>query len=90
MVAVRLPALLAQLTGGARDYEAQGETIAALLVDLAAREPQLGAHLFDEAGAIRRNIQFVHNDAYVRNRDAPSRPLAPGDRLQIMNAVSGG
>jgi len=89
-VTIRLPMVLAQLYGGRRDFEAAGGDIAAALRDLADREPSLAAHFFDACGALRRNLQFVHNETYVRVRDASKRALAAGDRVVVMNAVMGG
>lgn len=89
-VTIRLPMVLAQLYAGRRDFEAAGGDIAAALADLAKREPALAAHFFDDRGALRRNLQFVHNETYVRVRDAATRTLVPGDRVVVMNAVMGG
>jgi sulfur carrier protein ThiS len=89
-VTIRLPMVLAQLREGRRDYAAAGGDIEAALRDLAAREPSLAMHFFDDGGALRRNLQFVHNETYVRVRDAATRALAPGDRVVVMNAVMGG
>ena len=89
-VRIWLPALLAQMTGGRREFEASGGTIGEALRDLTRREPGLATHFFDEAGALRRNILLIHNDDYIRARDGLARPLKQGDRVAIANRVSGG
>jgi len=87
---IRLPALLGQMTGGRRDFEAAGANIGDALRDLTTREPGLGVHFFDEAGGLRRNIMLIHNDTYIRARDGLTRVIAGGDTIAIMNRVSGG
>ncbi|HEY0300154.1 MAG TPA: MoaD/ThiS family protein [Rhizomicrobium sp.] len=87
---VHLPPLLRGVAGGARTLEAQGSTIAAVLADLARRHPPLALHFFDEAGAIRPNIVFLHDGAMIRAREAAARRLKPGDAIVITNALAGG
>lgn len=89
-VTVQLPPLLRSVSGGVRTLEAQGSSIAAVLSDLAKRHPPLALHLFDEAGAIRHNIVFLHDGAMIRARDAGARALKPGDEIVITNALAGG
>jgi hypothetical protein len=76
--------------GGERWLEAQGSSIAAVLSDLAKRHPALGLHLFDEQGAIRHNIVFLHDGEMVRAREAGSRQLKAGDEVVLTNALAGG
>jgi sulfur-carrier protein len=85
-----LPPILRPVMGGARLVEAQGNSIAAVVGDLAKRNPALALHLFDEAGAIRRNIVFLHDGEMVRARDAATRSVAPGDEIVLTNALAGG
>jgi sulfur-carrier protein len=87
---VQLPPILRPVMGGARLVEAQGNSIAAVVGDLAKRNPALALHLFDEAGAIRRNIVFLHDGEMVRARDAATRSVAPGDEIVLTNALAGG
>jgi len=89
-IAVQLPPVLRGIVGGARRVEAQGSSIAAALSDLAQRYPALALHLFDEAGAIRHNIVFLHAGEMVRAKDAAARRLADGDEVVITNALAGG
>jgi molybdopterin converting factor small subunit len=89
-VTIRVPALIASVCGGRRVHDASGASIGEALADLAAREPALANHLFDEAGVLRRNIMLIHNEDYIRTRDAQTRILRPGDAISVMNRVSGG
>ncbi len=89
-ISVQLPPILRAVTGGARTLSAQGSTIAAALADLAKNHPPLALHFFDEAGAIRHNIVFLHDGAMIRAREAAARQLKPGDEIVITNALAGG
>ena len=89
-VRVQLPPILRTVMGGQRVLEAQGSSIGAALSDLAARHPPLKLHFFDEAGAIRHNIVFLHDGAMVRAKEANARRLEDGDEVVITNALAGG
>ncbi len=89
-VRVQMPPVLRAVTGGERWMEGQGLTIAAVLADLAQKHPALGLHLFDEHGAIRRNIVCLHDGEAVRGRDAATHSVKPGDDIVLTNALAGG
>ncbi|MEI9989638.1 MAG: MoaD/ThiS family protein [Rhizomicrobium sp.] len=89
-IRVQLPPILRAVTGRRRVLEAQGGSIAAALNDLAKQHPPLALHLFDEAGAIRPNIVFLHDGAMVRAREAGARRLKDDDEVVITNALAGG
>ena len=89
-IRVQLPPVLRAVTGGARQLDAEGSSIAAALSDLARKHPALALHLFDEAGAIRSNIVFLHDGAMIRAREAAARQLKDGDEVVITNALAGG
>jgi molybdopterin converting factor small subunit len=89
-VRVQLPPVLRGVMGGERWLEAAGASIAAVLADLARRHPALGLHLFDEQGAIRHNIVFLHDGEMIRARDANARRIKDGDEIVLTNALAGG
>jgi molybdopterin converting factor small subunit len=89
-VRVQLPPVLRSVMGGERWLEAEGNSIAAVLADLAKRHPALGLHFFDEQGAIRRNIVFLHGGEMVRAKDAGARRISHGDEIVLTNALAGG
>jgi len=89
-VRVQLPPVLRSVMGGERWLSASGSSIAAVLTDLARRHPALGLHLFDESGAIRSNIVFLHDGEMIRAREAASRQLRAGDEVVLTNALAGG
>jgi len=89
-VRVQLPPVLRGIAAGERSLEAKGNSIGAVLNDLTKRHPALGLHLFDERGAIRHNIVFLHDGAVVRAREAMAHRIKPGDEIVLTNALAGG
>jgi sulfur-carrier protein len=89
-VRVQLPPILRPVMGGERFLSAEGNSIGAVLSDLARRHPPLALHFFNESGAIRHNIVFLHGGTMVRAKDADMHRLKPGDEVVITNALAGG
>lgn len=65
-----------------------GATVQEALAHLCAQHPTLTVRLFDEAGRLRRHVLCVHNGRATRLTQP--EPLADGDELAIVPAVSGG
>ncbi|OGL15169.1 MAG: hypothetical protein A3G97_03175 [Candidatus Rokubacteria bacterium RIFCSPLOWO2_12_FULL_69_21] len=87
---VALPSLLAGIVGGARTLAIEADTLAGALGELVRRYPALKVHLFDESGAFRQHVLCFHNEESTRWLGSLDRPLAAGDAITIMQAVSGG
>ena len=60
-VRARLPAILAQISGGKRMFTVDRATVGEALTDLVRQRPTLRVHLFDDAGALRRYVLCLHN-----------------------------
>ena len=84
---VRLPTPVASYTGGRREVEAEGATLAALLDDLDRRHPGIRFRLVDEHGRVRPHIRIFVNRVLAPTLD---RPLAPADEVLVVAALSGG
>ena len=84
---VLLPSPLVSYTGGRREVEAQGATLAELLADLERRHPGIRFRMIDEQGAIRPHIKI-----FVNREQAASLSLALGaaDEVLVVAALSGG
>lgn len=89
-VRVQLPPVLRFVMGDSKFVEANGATITDLLGDLARKHPQLGLHFFDEQGAIRHNIVFLHGGVLVRAKEASTHRVNDDDELVVTNALAGG
>ena len=86
-VAVTIPRMLAELVDSERTFTVDGDTVDGALAGVVAVHPELRVHLFEEGGAIRRHVSCFHNGAMVTDRRAP---VADGDDVVILQAVSGG
>lgn len=89
-VTIALPALLEPVTGGIRELSAAGETLRDVFADMLRREPRLKPHLFDESGRLREHVLCFHNGVNTRWADGWDGPVAEGDTVLFMQAVSGG
>lgn len=70
-----------------REVEAEGATLGALLADLDRQFPGIRFRMVDEQDAIRPHMRVFVNGEQVL---ALGQPLAPADRVQIVQALSGG
>jgi sulfur-carrier protein len=67
--------------------EAEGATLAALLLDLERQYPGIRFRMIDEQERMRAHIRFFVNGEQVHDL---SQALRPGDELAIVQALSGG
>lgn len=89
-IRVQLPPILRPVMNGERYVSAEGNSIGAVLTDLARRNPALALHFFNESGGIRHNIVFLHEGTMIRAKEADLHKLKPGDEVVITNALAGG
>lgn len=87
---VHIPSTLRHECGGACELSAQGRSVRELLASLAKSHPAVYRSVCDETGAVRRHINLFVNDAIISKSQGLDAPLADGDELYIMPAVSGG
>lgn len=83
---VHIPGALRSYTD-ASETEAQGATLGAVLSDLDRRYTGIRFRMVDEQDRIRRHIRIFVNGEQVMDL---SRPLAAGDDVVIVQALSGG
>lgn len=84
---VLLPSPLASYTNNAREVEAHGETLAAVLADLDRRFPGIRFRVVDEQDCIRPHIKIFVNREQARGLGGR---LAHSDEVLIVAALSGG
>lgn len=89
-VQVRIPTILRKYTGGEKNVDGSGTTLAELFSDLDARHPGLRSGLVDDGGALHRFVNVYVNDEDVRFLGAVDTPLSDGDVVTILPAVAGG
>ena len=89
MSVVRIPPTLREQTGGARQIEAEGETVRELLDDLMSRFPALRPQLVeDEDIAPFVNVYVEGED--VRTREGLDTEVRPGSTVILLPAMAGG
>jgi cysteine synthase B len=89
MTVVRIPPTLRSEVGGARQVEAAGNTVRAVLDDVAARYPALGAHLFDD-GEIAPFVNVYLGGEDVRTLEGLDTPVDAGSTVILLPAMAGG
>lgn len=94
---MRVPTQLRDLVAGAAVIEVsvggasdRSTTVAAVLDALAVQHPVLERRIRDEQGRTRRHVNLFVETDNVRDRDGPATPMASGEQLSIIPAVSGG
>ena len=86
-VSVTIPKMLAELIRDGRLVGVEASSIGEAIDRLCEIHPELRVHIRDETGGVRRHVSCFHNGHTVRDL---SKPLADGDELVILQAVSGG
>lgn len=87
---VHVPGPLRDACGGATELTASVGNLRELLDELERRHPRLHRRICDETGAVRRHVNLFVNTQHMRERQGLETPLAPGDVVTILPAVSGG
>jgi molybdopterin converting factor small subunit len=88
-VRVAIPRELRPLCGGRAELCIIAHNVRALLAQLALQHPQVHVRICDERGEPRPHINVFVND-HLRPRAELDIPLAAGDLVTILPAVSGG
>jgi sulfur-carrier protein len=89
-VAVRVPAQLRTLTGGAGEVKVEGGTVGEVLKALDSAHPGFGERLFDENGSLRRFVNVFVADEDVRFLEGLATEVGSGQTVSIVPAVAGG
>lgn len=89
-VTIELPSLLTRLLEAPASIAVEATTLDGALRGAITMHPALEGHLFDETGAFRQHVLCFHNDTNTRWLPPGEVSLADGDRVTILQAVSGG
>lgn len=84
-----VPGLLRECVGGAASAPLEAATASQAIKRMIESYPRLKVHVFDEAGTLREHVFLALNGSKLRDDDL-ERPLRDGDRLDVVQAVSGG
>jgi molybdopterin converting factor small subunit len=86
-VKVWIPPPLLSYTGQRKQVEADGATLAELMVDLDRRFPGIRFRVIDEQDGLRPHMRLFVNRKDVRQLAVP---LCASDEVHIFQALSGG
>ena len=89
MTSVRIPPTLRAETAGAREVEAEGETLRDVLEDLTARFPSLPERIWEE-GEVAPFVNVYADGEDVRTLDGEATRLRAGSTLILLPAMAGG
>lgn len=89
-IKVKIPTPLQSITGNQGEVDGEGTTVGEVLASLDAKYSGLKTRLYDEAGTLRRFINFYVNDEDIRFLDGESTPIKEGDEITIVPAIAGG
>ncbi|MDJ0923952.1 MAG: molybdopterin-binding protein [Acidimicrobiia bacterium] len=90
MVTVRLPSQLRKYAAGSEFVDGDGQTVGAALRAATALHPELAPRLFDTAGAAHPHLAIFHEEELVAREELDTRPVAAGDRIDILISIVGG
>ena len=90
MSTVKIPPVLRASVGGAKEVEASGENVGAVLRSLAEQHPATESQLFSEDGELNRYVNVYLNDEDVRVLDGLQTSVSESDTLVILPAMAGG
>ena len=76
-IAVRIPTILRNYTGGEKQVEASGTSLGSLIDDLDAQAPGLKGRLVTDDGALHRFVNVYVNDEDVRLHRRARTPGCP-------------
>jgi sulfur-carrier protein len=86
VVVVRLRGPLKQLAGGESEHSIDAATVGQVIRELERAQPALSGWILDERGLVRRHINvFVNGE-----KQGEDSAVEPGDRIDVLPAISGG
>ena len=88
-VTISLPLMLREVAGGTT-LRVRARTVSEALEEAYRRVPALRFHLCDNDGAFRGHVLCFHNDVNTRDLESLDVEVRDGDRISILQAVSGG
>jgi sulfur-carrier protein len=90
MSTVRIPPVLRASVGGARQVEANGATLGAVLDDLFARYAGLREQILAPEGGLSRFVNVFVNDQDARYLQGLATPVQEHDTIVLLPAMAGG
>ena len=89
-ITIHVPGPLRGCCAGAAELALSATSVRAVLEEIERRHPALHRSICDETGTVRRHVNLFVNTNHMRDRSGLDTPLAAGDVVTILPAVSGG
>jgi molybdopterin synthase sulfur carrier subunit len=70
--------------------EVPGATVREVIDELERRHPGFASYVIDETGRLRRHVNIFIGEEPIYDRERLGDAVAPGDRVFILQALSGG
>ena len=90
MATVRMPPILRQAVGGAREVDADGSSVREVLDDLTSRFPAVRSHLLDDGGDLNRFVNVYVNNEDVRLGQGLETAVDASSTVIVLPAMAGG
>lgn len=90
MSIVKIPPVLRNATGGAKEVDADGQNVGDVLRAVATEHPDTERQLFADDGQLNRYVNVYLNDEDVRVLDGLETPVGDSDTVVILPAMAGG
>jgi molybdopterin converting factor small subunit len=90
MSVVKLPSVLRQHAGGAREIDVEGSTIGESVQALVGRHPALAEQLLTPEGELHRFVNVYLNGQDVRYLAGLETPVEARDEIRLLPAIAGG
>jgi len=90
MIEVRVPTMLRSSTNNLARFSLEATTLTEAISNLMQEYPLLRRHMYDDAGQLRQHVLIFYNDDNIKWLERLDVPLKQGDRLSVVQAVSGG
>jgi adenylyltransferase/sulfurtransferase len=87
---IHIPTPLRPYAGQQSVIEVEAATVGEALRSLVTRHAELGRHLYDEQGRLRRFVNVYRNDEDVRHLSGEATTLGANDTLSIVPSIAGG
>ena len=70
--------------------QVDGATLRAALDDAFRSAPAMRGYVLDEQGAVRKHVAVFVNARMIESRARLDVPLSPGDKVMVIQALTGG
>jgi sulfur-carrier protein len=90
MAIVRMPPILRQAVGGAREVDVDGTSVREVLDDLTSRFPAVRTHLLDDGGDLNRFVNVYVNNEDVRLGQGLDTAVDSNATVIVLPAMAGG